>query len=141
MPQKYKRVTTVRYDDQLYEKLKELNQIGMVQRDIAKRTGISRETVRRWLNRAPTRIGSGRKPVLSMAEENQIAAALTYSADLGHPLKREDLKNMVQSYVNSQKLVTPFYGGKPGNDFCRGFEKRHPELGSQVPELVTNSRN
>ena len=48
---------------------------------------------------------------------------------------------MVQSFVKSQKLKTPFKNGRPGKDFCQRFEKRHPELGAQVPELVTVQRN
>ena len=141
MPRNYKRVRPVQYTEEHFKRVVELRQTGKGIREISKRTGVARETVRRWINGAPARIGSGKKPILTKEEEDQIAAALKYAADYGSPLKREDLKIMVQTYVNVQKLKTPFKNGRPGSDFCRSFEKRHPELGAQVPELVTIQRN
>ena len=136
MPRHYKK-TTARIDDQnLMNKVMELSLAK-----VSKQTGVARETVRRWVLGGVSRVGSGRTTILMALEEAQIAAALRYSADLGHPLKREDLKLMVQSFVTSQKRKTPFADGKPGNDFCRGFEARHPEIGKQIPELVTEARN
>ena len=141
MPRDYKK-NSVTHTKEQYEKALELSKTSVSIRDIAKTLLVPRETVRRWLTtQKPKRIGSGRVPILSESEEGQIVAALRYSADLGHPLKREDLKVMVQSFVKSQRRKTPFKDDKPGDDFCRLFERRHPSLGAQVPELVTVQRN
>ena len=141
MPRNYNKKHVTHTQEQ-YEKAIELSKTSASIREIAKTVLVPRETIRRWLTTPkPRKIGSGGVPILSESEEEQIVAALRYSADLGHPLKREDLKVMVQSFVKSQKRKTPFKDDKPGDDFCRLFERRHPSLGAQVPELVTVQRN
>ena len=141
MPRHYKKKTARPDYRDCFDKVMELFHAKVSLREISKLTGIACETVRQWVQGGASCIKSGRITILTPTEEAQIAAALRYSANLGHPLKREDLKLMVQSFITSQKRKTPFPEGKPGDDFCRGFEARHPEIGKQVPELVTDARN
>ena len=104
-------------------------------------TNIPRKTVRRWEKpRKPGRVGAGAPTILTPKEEGMIASAMMHANDLGFPQKREDMKVIVETFLSSHNRKNPFKDGKPGNDFCRQFEMRHPELGRQIPELITAAR-
>jgi hypothetical protein len=47
---------------------------------------------------------------------------------------------MVQTFLKDIKRKNPFPNEMPGVDWCRGFEKRHPDVTKRKPELVTTAR-
>ena len=57
--------------------------------------------------------------------EEKLITALLFTADCGLPLKRNNVKNMVQSYVKASKKNTPFNCGRPGPEWMKLFEQRH----------------
>ena len=55
-------------------------------------------------------------------------------------VSREQISRTWVKAVKSQKLDTLFKDGRPGNDICRNFEKRHPELGAKGPKAKVAKR-
>lgn len=99
-------------------------------------------TLRRWVIKKPSHIGSGRKPWLTEDEELCIVQSLKFLAQCGHPFDRTDLSNLIEGYF---KLPTsrksPFGGKSPGIEYLRNFEKRWAqELTKRKPELLTKAR-
>ena len=86
---------------------------------------IPRTTIQQWVLRPNLQLGSGNATVLAPAEENLLVEALNYLASCGFPQSRDNLKDMVQSYVLDMKKKTPFKDGRPGKDWVLGFERRH----------------
>lgn len=95
-------------------------------RQVARNLGIPFATLADWKRKGPDiKLGSGGQTVLSRGEENVIVDALVWSGKMGFPQGRDELKDMVQSYVNSSGKRTPFTHGRPGKDWTRAFEDRH----------------
>ena len=62
------------------------------------------ETLRRCLqndNSALVKGKAGRKPVLSVQEEEMLVVALEYSAKCGYPQDRDDIAEMIKSFVDT----------------------------------------
>ena len=108
---------------------------------VSKQFNIPKTSVLRWVTKTPKRLGSGRLTVLNEKEEKTIVKALIFTADCGLPLKRNHVKNMVQSYVRASKKKTPFNCDKPGPDWMVLFERRHSVIVTRrTPELLTLAR-
>ena len=100
------RMTTTKYNEASLKKA--LNQIHKSKRtvySISKQFNIPKTTLQRWVKNTPKRLGSGRPTVLNVQEEKLIVAALLFTADCSLPLKRNNVKNMVQSYVKASKKI------------------------------------
>lgn len=71
----------------------------------------------------------GRPPALSVLEEKNIVNALTTSARFGYPFNREELKELIQQYLTRKgATIRCFEDNKPGDEWCKNFENRNPEL-------------
>ena len=88
MPSNYKRKTNTRYTAETLE--------GEKMAKVSKETGIPRKTLYTWMKAPPSKYGRGRPTVLTSEEEKNIVDAMHYAAQFGFPLKRMDLKTMVQ---------------------------------------------
>ena len=84
----------------------------------SKQTGVPYETLwRRITHESNIVIGkASRKPVLSMEEEEQLITALKYSAEFGYPQDRDDVAEMVQTFLDSLDRPNPFNNNYPGKD-------------------------
>lgn len=85
------------------------------------------------------RMGAGVSKVLPARVEVHIASChKTPQMDL--PVIKEELKNLVKEYVESNSIVNNFKDNKPGNDWYISFMKRHPELTLKKPENLQKPR-
>ena len=75
-----------------------------------------------------------------MQEEDDLALWLVHLAKTGHPQKKAELLDSVQTIVNENKRTTPFADNRPGETWYRNFMRRHPSIVVRVPESVTGMR-
>ena len=141
MVRNYKKKTTSNYAKadllQLADEYR--RQKGSV-RLFAAQKGIPVTTARRWIKNIPKKQTRGRGRALTDAEENLIVTALLFLGDSNMPLDRDDIKAIVQEFVIASKRETPFQNNRPGIDWLRMFEKRHPEISKRRGEILTISR-
>lgn len=67
----------------------------------------------------------GRKEALSKEQEKDLTEKVVVMAKWGFALSKEEIKSVVQTYVNENNLTTVFKNGKPGDDWFRMFCKRN----------------
>lgn len=133
--------TGVAYDPKLLEVAVKLVADGQPLRKVAKDHGIPKSTLNRWVNEPPAKIGSGGRTVLSNSEELVIVSALEYIGQCGYPKGRDEVKNMVKSYLDSIGRKNPFKDNRPGEDWMLLFEKRHANaIKRRKPEILTTAR-
>jgi hypothetical protein len=99
-------------------------------------------TLRRWVIKKPSHMGSGRKPWLTEDEVLCIVQSLKFLTQCGNPFHSTDLSNLIEGYF---KLPTsrksPFGGKSPGIEYLRNFEKSWAqEMTKRKPELLTKAR-
>ena len=137
-----KRITKTKYDEATLKRaVKLINRYKKSVYSVSKQFNIPITTLRRWVNSTPKRLGAGRPPVLNVETEKLLVQALLFTADCGLPLNRNNVKNMVQSYVKATNIKTPFNDGRPGPDWMLLFEHRHAViLTRRKPELLTLAR-
>ena len=111
----------------------------------AKATGVPEQTLRRRIlkgnNEKSAHLKQGQKRALSDKEERLIVTALKYCAKYNHPQDSDDIADIVQSYVTSMGLETPFKDGRPGKDWMISFSRRHAnDIRPRKPEVLTTAR-
>ena len=64
-------------------------------------TGVPYETLQRRITRESNIVigKAGRKPILSMLEEEQLLTALKYSAECGYPQDRDDVAEIGKTFL------------------------------------------
>ena len=83
----------------------------------------------------------GRPPVMTPDEEEQIAYAFIYLAEVGAPCGRRQLRDIVKSYLDNIGQDSRFKNNRPGKDWIIKFEKRMSHiLTRRKPEVLTTSR-
>ena len=110
----------------------------------SKQTGVPYGTLRRRItNESNIVIGkASKKPVLSVEEEEQLITALKYSAECGYPQDRDDVAEMVKTFLDSLDRPNPFNNNYPGKDWMISFVRRHKEtLRPCKLELLTKVRS
>ena len=108
----------------------------------SKQTGVPYETLWRWITHESNIVigKASRKPVLSMEEEEQLITALKYSAECGYSQDRDDVSEMVKTFLDSLDRPNPFNNNYPGKDWMISFVGRHKEtLRPRKPELLTKA--
>ena len=114
----------------------------MSKRAAAEEYGIPRTSITRRLDagdKSPQK--PGRPPVLSKEVEDIIVKRIEIMCDWGFPLDGNDLKHIVQSYLNKIGVTEPrFKDNKPNNDFVFHFKHRHPELTERFAGNIKRSR-
>lgn len=85
--------------------------------------------------------GPGRKTALSAQLEDKVVECLLARAKAGYPCDKEELLNLIQEYVQSHTLTTPFVNGRPGEDWYYLFLRRHNGILSlKKPEQLQKCR-
>ncbi|KAJ8941753.1 hypothetical protein NQ318_001347 [Aromia moschata] len=83
----------------------------------------------------------GRQPVLSDEQEDRIKTSLQLCAEWGFPLKSNDVRGVVQQYLNKLGVTERrFKDNLPGLDWFKSFMKRHPELTIKLAENTKRVR-
>jgi len=68
----------------------------------------------------------GGQNVLTSLEEKCIVDAILYASDWGYPFEKNDLKNLVKSYLDrAGKNLKPFKNNLPGEIWYKNFNERH----------------
>ena len=89
----------------------------------------------------PHQVRVGRPTALSTEDEKYIVLAIQYCSDLGWPIGKDQVLDMVQEYVKIIKLKTPFTLDRPGDEWYLSFRKRYKtEVSLRKPETVTSAR-
>ena len=110
----------------------------------SKQTGVPYKILRRQITHESNIVigKAGRKPVLSMEEEDQLMTALKYSAECGYPQDRDGVAEMVKIFLDSLDRPNPFCNNYPGKDWMISFVHRHKKiLRPHKPELLTKARS
>lgn len=103
--------------------------------------GVNKKSLLRRVNgEIPVDAHAGRGTTLSSLFEEELAECLKLLASWGWGFSTEELKNVVQEFIESVKLETPFVGGRPGKDWIQGFLKRHPDIVWRKTEHLSNAR-
>ena len=84
--------------------------------EIARRTGVNVNTIKRWASVPIKFIGTGKGLALTIDEELDFVACLHHLADYWFPVSRDTLKDLVQSYLRFAKKKNPFKNDRPGRD-------------------------
>ena len=110
-------------------------------RKASKHFKIPYTTVHRWANNPDLKVGAGRPTALSQEAEELIIVALERLASWGHSQDRDQLKDIVQSFVLATGISTSFTNGRPGPDWCKAFEERwEHRLKRRKPEPLARNR-
>ena len=92
-------------------------------------SGVPCSTLHDWICDPEKPLGTGRKCALRAWEEEDLVDIICYLSEEGFPMRRVQVKNMVQSYICYTKQNTskhPFgTTGRPGPDWMLQFERRH----------------
>lgn len=89
---------------------------------------------------AVTKMGSGRMQSLGADVGRDLENCIRTRARMGIPCHKEDVKEIVAVYVQSNNLKTQFVNNRPGDDWYYNFMKRHPGLSFKKPELLQKCR-
>ena len=103
-----------KYTQEQFDTVQEMIKEGMSMRGITNLFNIPYTTVNRWANNPNMTIGAGHPTVLSKDYEELIVIALETLASWGHSQDRDQLKDMVQSFIVDTGLPNPFLNGRPG---------------------------
>jgi hypothetical protein len=76
----------------------------------------------------------GKKPVLSVVEEEKVVKYIMGMARYGHPISITELKIKVVEATQMQQ--TPFKEGIPGAGWLRWFQKRHPKISLRTSQSL-----
>ena len=96
---------------------------------VSRLIGIPSSTLYDWVGLPDRPLGTGKRCALRKWEEDDLVNIIVYTAENGIPMRRDQVKEMVQSYIIYTKQNTekhPFgVKGRPGKDWMKNFEIRH----------------
>ena len=81
-------------------------------------------TLTGWIKNRDISLGPGRPTQLEAWVEQDLAEILVHLSQGGFPMDRRDLQDLVQGFVKVSKIKTSFRDDRPGEDWCRLFEKK-----------------
>ncbi|XP_063542660.1 tigger transposable element-derived protein 1-like [Cydia strobilella] len=77
----------------------------------------------------------GRPTIIPAEKEKSLADCLRTIEKWGWGLSRKEILDLVQQFIQRNRLSTPFRNGRPGKDWFIGFRKRH-HLSIKKPQSV-----
>lgn len=141
MPKTYIRKRTTAYTDSVVEDALEAVRGGMSFKVAEVEFGVPHWVLHRLgKNNRLLPVGSGSNPALTHDVEQVLEDCLIARSKMGYPCHRSEIKSLVQEYVKINNILTPFRDGLPGDDWFRGFMKRHTKLSLKKPEPLQKSR-
>ena len=110
---------------------------GMSCYKAAKEFGIPEQTLRdRLKGKVADDATAGRPTALTKEEEDEVAATCILFAEWGFGIGKEEVLGVVGEFCKKTKRKVPFINGIPGDDWWRGFLKRHPNLSRRKPQQL-----
>lgn len=146
MPRKYTRKTDgpAYTKEDLARAVQDVDNKNMTYRQAQEYYNVPIAVISQRLNGRKTAIdsaGRGRKTALSPKTEKKIVECLLARANAGYPCDKDELLNLIEEYVKTHDLSTPFINGRPGTDWYHSFLKRHKDvLSLKKPEHLQKCR-
>lgn len=78
---------------------------------------------------------AGRRPILTLEDEEAIAQWVRKMADAGFPVTNKELLDSIQHSLNRSKKITGFTNNRPTTQWIPKFKKRH-NLSLRIPETL-----
>ncbi|KAF2889862.1 hypothetical protein ILUMI_16311 [Ignelater luminosus] len=103
-------------------------------------TGTEAPKERENINIPENKMGGRSPTALSASVENQIAESLKARARMGYPCNKEELRDLVETYVVQNNLETLFKDDRPGLGWYYNFMSRHKGLSFKKPEHLQIAR-
>ncbi|XP_072392192.1 uncharacterized protein [Diabrotica undecimpunctata] len=85
------------------------------------------------------KITHGPDPFLSKDEEEQLKLWIFNCQNRGFPVRVDDIKDSVKSFLESNPRVNPFVENRPGRTWLSAFLKRNPNISLRTSEGVTSA--
>lgn len=82
----------------------------------------------------------GKSPAISAIYEERLVKYLSVMNKWGFGLSKEEVKDVVQGFIQKNNLTVPFKNGRPGDDWWRNFKDRH-KISLKKPERLEGSRS
>ncbi|XP_074039132.1 uncharacterized protein [Leptinotarsa decemlineata] len=145
MPRKYiKKKTTERYSkDDLLRAVSDVKNKNSTYRQASQEYNIPVAVIFHRIkgrNVPETKMGAGRSTALSTEVEEQIVECLKARARMGYPCNKEELRDLIATFVQQRHLKTPFKDGRPGLDWYYSFMNRNKTLSFKKPEHLHKAR-
>ncbi|KAI4469775.1 hypothetical protein MML48_1g18716 [Holotrichia oblita] len=145
MPRKYIKKTDPKYARDVLIAAMEAVNTGTSIYAASKQFGVPESTIRNRVKRKTpvTRVGAGRSSFLPSAIEQDLADNVILLSSVHNPLTRGEILNTVHEYCKVKQIRNPFSkkaDALPGEEFLRGFFKRHPNLVSRKAEALQVAR-
>lgn len=111
---------------------------NMSVRAAAKSYMVPKSTIHRWLiNKNSSQRGAGRPTVLTVDEEKLLVECICTLGEWGFPLQDSDVLDIVQDYMKSKNIRSPFKEHRPGKDWLKSFLRRwKSSLSFRSPEIL-----
>lgn len=116
---------------------------GMSKNTASKTYNVPRRTLVRYLNKnSNEKVKLGRKPTLTLEEENELKSRIIRLATIGYPLSRKLLRKCVYNYCHENNIPNVFSSDKKiaGRFWLRGFLKRNPEISVRKAQSMNPAR-
>lgn len=145
MPRKYVKKTNPKYARDVLIAAMEAVSTGTSIYAASRQFGVPESTIRNRIKRKTpvTRVGAGRSRFLPSDIEKDLADNVILLSSVHNPLTRGEILNTVHEYCKLKKITNPFSkkaDALPGEEFLRGFFKRHPNLVSRKAEALQAAR-
>lgn len=105
----------------------------------AKAVGVDRKALRSRLNNPNMKTQCGRRPALDPAITDNFAYMAEVLAEMGYPLNRRDLQDLVSEYCR-QHCPDVFEEDGPSREWVLKFLHDHPRLALRTPEQMSVAR-
>lgn len=142
---KYKcRGIRANWNDEMMEEALRLLKDGCSQRVVEQRTGIPRRTLRNHSKSGITKREIGRRPVLTIEQENSLEQRIIRLAKIGLPLTPKALRRSVYSFIKENKIeLAQKKKNKQivGKDWYSAFLKRHPRITKRKAQSMNPARS
>ncbi|KAK3792728.1 hypothetical protein RRG08_064398 [Elysia crispata] len=103
----------------------------------AKHLGVGHKAL--WFittGKIPINAHQGRSPDLGHSEQEMVDCILLM-ADWGWGFSAEEVRDVVQDFVKTNKIETQFAEGRPGEDWLWGFLQRHRKISRRTTEHLS----
>lgn len=103
--------------------------------------GVNKKSLlQRTRGKIPVDAHVGRQTALSPTLETELVECIKLMSEWGWGFTSEEVKDIVQDFVCTMKLNTPFKNGRPGRDWIDRFLSRHPDITPRKTEHLSFSR-
>ena len=138
MVRNYKKKKSVTWsDDDMVKALADHKDRKLSLFKAAKIYGNPESTLRDHMNRTgEATCKKGRPTILTSKEEDEIAMICEVFVRWKFGIGKKEIVQVVRDYCKGKKRSNPFKGSVPGDDWWRGFMRRHPQLVQRRPQAL-----